>query len=255
MSNVTSLNTQKDVSYNPVEWANKKSLPESAIILKAKGQTPNHNSLIQAILADKPTITTGCAGTGKTFTTFNLGLQALARNEYRKIVLFRNTISVRDDGFLPGTEKEKNAPYEEPYKLIVQETFNKNNPEDYYELIKKNLFEFKSTRFNQGITLHDAFIIVDEAQNLNYDELYNIFTRLGQGCTIHFCGDYKKQIFLKKEQSGFEKFINVIKSSERLNEFFHFTEMTPDDIMRSDMVRDFIIADHEYDFNQQKQKK
>lgn len=208
--------------------------------------TENHLKLISAIENQKNTISNGMAGSGKTFIALNLGIQQVLEQLYDQVIVFRSTVSVRDNGFLPGTEKDKNAPYEKPYQDILNETFNCDSIELYNKLVSDYKFNFQSTAFNQGRTFHNKFIIVDESQNLTYEELYNLYTRVGRNTVIHFCGDYKKQTFLRKEKSGFEKFIKVINSSERVKSRFECVEMGFDDIVRSEEVKDFIIADYEF---------
>ncbi len=226
------------------DFKNKISLNQ--IYIKAEPIKENHKKTIDAINSGKLTIISGCAGTGKTFMALNLGIQKVLNKEFDKVVIFRNTVSVRHSGFLPGTEEDKNAPFEAPYKSILQETFNCYHHEFYPLLKSKGLIDFRSTAFNQGVTLDRCFIILDEAQNLNYEEIYNVFTRAGNGTVIHFCGDYKKQTFLRNEKSGFEKLINIIKSDEDLLSEFEIINMTTDDIVRSKLVKKFIIADYNY---------
>lgn len=241
-NNIHQLPTEKSLSFD-----NKKKFNVSDIKVKARPVTKNHAAIINAIESGKKTINYGTAGTGKTFITLNLALQQLADKQYDQIIIFRSAVGVRDDGFLPGTDKEKMAPYEEPYQEIVKETLGTNNP-NCYNWIRDTLklLDFRSTRFNQGVTFHRTFMIVDEAQNMTYSELFNLATRLGENSTIHFCGDYQKQNFLKKGESGFEKFINVINSDEATRKHFCITKMTSGDNMRNDFVRDFIIVDEKY---------
>tara|TARA_B100002019_G_C21272471_1_gene603157 strand:- start:2873 stop:3619 length:747 start_codon:yes stop_codon:yes gene_type:complete len=242
-------NTNNVHSINEAEALNnKKKLGMAQIKNKAYGKTANHQKIVDAIHADKKTINFGAAGTGKTFIPLNIGLQQVASGKYDQVIIYRSAVGVRDDGFLPGDDRKKIEPFEEPYMQIVQETFDVSSNEAYYWLKEKiNAIAFRSTRFNQGITTYRKFMIVDEAQNMTYKELFNLLTRLGEGSTIHFCGDFKKQDFLpEKEKSGFKLMIDVIKSSQKLMDQFEITQLTPSDVMRNDFVKDFIIADYDY---------
>lgn len=218
----------------------------------AQGIKENHTIAIKSLQEDKFLILDGCAGTGKTFMALNVGLQKVLLGMYSSIVIVRNTVPVRDNGFLPGTLEEKTAPYEAPYQSIIQESFNCFHPEFYSTLKAQGIIKFKSSSYNQGITEDNAFIIVDEAQNFNYEELYNSFTRVGKNTVIHYCGDYKKQTFLKKEISGFTKFIDVVKSRPSLFKHFEHVTMTTEDIVRSEIIKEFVIADYEYIDNNNK---
>lgn len=224
-------------------------LRASDIVFKAEPIKKNHLKAINGFKEGKNLILNGCAGTGKTFIALNLSLQSiLSSKEYEKVVIVRSIVPVRDIGFLKGDKEEKCSEYEKPYINICAETFGSSG--FVYERLKEQgLLEFHSTSFNQGITLHRSLVIVDEAQNMNYLELYNIITRLGEGSRIFISGDFTKQNMLNKNNkdvSGFEKFINVIKFSKKLSNQFCFVDMGVEDIVRSELVKDFIEADFNY---------
>ena len=205
------------------------------IRMMAQGITDNHKKTIEGFKRGKNLILDGCPGTGKTFMSLNLSLQkVLEGSEYDNIMIVRSIVPVRDIGFLKGSEEEKCAVYEAPYLNICTETFD-SGAVVYEKLKKQGIINFQPTSFNQGITLHRTLIIVDEAQNMNYSELFNIFTRMGDHSRIFFCGDYKKQNMLnknKRDESGFEKLISVINSFDKLKDQFVHVEMTKDDILK-----------------------
>jgi predicted ribonuclease YlaK len=222
------------------------------IKVSARPITENHKKAIDGFLNGKNLILEGCPGTGKTFISLNMSIQKILEgSEYERVMIVRSIVPVRDIGFLKGSEEEKCAAYESPYLNICTETFD-SSAVVYEKLKKQGVIEFQPTSFNQGITLHRTLIVVDEAQNMNYAELFNIFTRMGNHSRIFFCGDYKKQNMLNKnrrDESGFERLINVINSHEKLKNQFVHVEMTKDDIVRDEIVKDFIEADFEYDEN------
>lgn len=232
----------------PIESRNGK-IRSQDIKVVAEGITKNHTKAINAFKEQKNLILTGCPGTGKTFITLNLALkEALESSTIDQVLIVRSIVPLRDIGFLPGDKKEKCEDYESPYRNICAETFDANIMV-YNKLKEQGVIDFQPTSFNQGITLHRTLIIVDEAQNLNYVELFNIMTRLGDESRIFFCGDYKKQDLLansKKESSGFEHLINIINSKEKLKKRFERVDFTKDDCVRSDLVKDFIEADFDY---------
>ena len=175
----------------------------------------------------------GVAGTGKTFVACYLAFDDMAKREYEKLVIIRSAVPTRDIGFLPGNEKEKASVYEEPYKDIAIDIFGRG---DAYQILKtKGLVEFMTTSYIRGITLRNATIVIDECQNMSFHELDSIITRVGQGCRVILCGDFRQSDL---KNSGMNEFLTVIKRME----CFDFIEFGIDDIVRSEFVKQYIIA-------------
>ncbi len=175
----------------------------------------------------------GVAGTGKTFISSYLAFDDMAKGEYEKLVIIRSAVPTRDIGFLPGNEKEKASVYEEPYKDICIELFQRG---DAYEILKtKGLVHFMTTSFIRGVTLRNAVILIDECQNMSFHELDSIITRMGQGCRVIFCGDFR-QADLQK--NGLKDFVRVLKAMNA----FDFIDFEIKDIVRSDFVKQYITA-------------
>jgi phosphate starvation-inducible protein PhoH len=140
-------------------------------------------------------------------------------------------------GFLPGEKEEKEAAYMDPYISTVNELFN--DKEGWKKMISFKNIEFITTSFIRGITLNDSVIIVDEAQNCNYHELCSIITRVGKNCKLILCGDYYQSDFVKEsDKSGLYSFINIINNMKS----FDHIEFSWKDIVRSGLVRDFIMT-------------
>lgn len=200
----------------------------------------------QKIVLNNPSsnqVLSGCAGTGKTFLSSYLAYKALTTGEFAKIIYVRSAVSTRDIGFLPGTEAEKMAVYELPYKEITNELFDRAGT--YDDLKKKGTLEFLTTSFIRGTTLKDSVVIVDEIQNMTFHELDSVITRYGQNCRYYFCGDFRQSdLKSNKERLGILDFLNILKMME--NDFV-YTEFTEDDIVRSDLVRRYIIARNKYE--------
>jgi phosphate starvation-inducible PhoH-like protein len=175
----------------------------------------------------------GLAGTGKTFISSYLAYHDIEREYLSNLVIIRSAVPTRDIGFLPGTDKEKSAVYEEPYKDIATELFDRG---DAYEILKqKGLVQFMTTSFIRGLTLRDSCIIVDECQNMSFHELDSIITRVGENCRIIFCGDFRQSDLKRNELLGWLKIL-------RRMEEFDFIEFGVEDIVRSDFVKKYIIA-------------
>lgn len=188
----------------------------------------------------------GTAGTGKSFISLYLALQECLESDiYRKVYIVRSVVPSRDMGFLPGNQKEKIKVYEQPYYSICTELFGRG---DSYDLLKqKNKIEFISTSFLRGTTFSDCIVVCDEIQNLNWQEIYTVLTRIGHNTKIVICGD-TNQIDLIKEQSGIDKLKRILDKTKN----FELINFTINDIVRSRFVKDFIISCEEY--NQFKSK-
>jgi len=179
----------------------------------------------------------GSAGTGKTFISLYLALEAVFNKEYEKVIIVRSAVPTRDMGFLPGTQEEKEDAYTAPYKAIVNDLFEDSDA--WTKLTSGKQIEFLTTSFIRGITLKNAIVIIDESQNCTYHELCSVITRLGEDCRFIMAGDYYQSDFTRKgDQNGISYFINIIKNMRA----FDHIEFKWEDIVRSGFVRDFIMT-------------
>lgn len=191
----------------------------------------------------------GSAGTGKSFLSIYLSLTSILaeQSRYKKLIIVRSTVPARDQGFLPGNNKEKAKVYEAPYYAIFTELFGRG---DAYEYLKtKNVVDFISTSFVRGITLNDSIIVVDEMQNMDWGELCSIITRVGKNCKVLFCGDFKQSDFRFKEKESkddINKFMRVLKN---MKNDFEFVDFKIEDIVRSKMVKNFLISVENLGYN------
>lgn len=178
----------------------------------------------------------GTAGTGKTFLSLYLSLNDIYETQkYNKIIIIRSAVASRDIGFMPGNMKEKTSYFEQPYHQIMSNLYGRD---DAYTILKnKRIIEFMTTSYVRGITLDDSIIVVDEMQNFTEEELHSVLTRVGKNSKIILCGDLS-QNDLKKEKTGFSLFVKIIK---KMNSF-SMVEFGIDDIVRSGLVKEYIIA-------------
>jgi phosphate starvation-inducible PhoH-like protein len=110
----------------------------------------------------------------------------------------------------------------------------------YGNLKAQETISFWSTSFIRGTTFDDAILIIDECQNLNFHELDSIMTRVGDNSRIIFCGDAAQTDLIKtNERNGILDFMRIM---EQMNEQFSMIEFGVDDIVRSGLVRDYIIT-------------
>lgn len=221
---------------------NRKANVQQEVVLEKQTFAPlteNQAKAFQAWKRNQHLMLLGSAGSGKTFLALNFACEAIERKQQTKIIIIRSIVSARDPGALPGSLKEKSKVYEAPYAPIVEQLYDKR---DAYDLLKsKQQIEFTTTSFLRGITFDDSVVIVDESQNMNFHELNTIMTRVGENTKLIFCGDTRQDDLTSerfKETSGLRQFAKII---NRINEFTTIT-FTTDDIVRSDLVKKYIIA-------------
>ena len=186
----------------------------------------------------------GVAGTGKTFIALYHALEEVLdkQNTFEKVVIVRSAVPSRDIGHLPGDEKEKTEVYTEPYVDICRTLFNRQDA--YQRLIEQGHIQFLITSFVRGITLDDSIIIVDECQNMTDMELNSIITRVGDRSKIIFCGDFRQtDLYKKTDLSGLKKFMVI---ADMMPSFKNI-EFGVEDIVRSPLVKEYILARLEYE--------
>ena len=152
-------------------------------------------------------------------------------------------MATREIGFLPGDHEDKSSLYQIPYKNMVKYMFEMPTDADF-EMLYGNLktqetISFWSTSFIRGTTLDNAIVIVDECQNLNFHELDSIITRVGENSKIMFCGDgVQSDLRNNNERNGISDFIKIITRMES----FAVVEFELEDIVRSGLVKEYILA-------------
>lgn len=186
----------------------------------------------------------GVAGTGKTFIALYKALEEVLdkSNPFNKIILVRSSVQSRDMGHLPGDVDDKMEIFRQPYIQICNTLFSR--PDAYQRLAEQGHIDFISTSFIRGMSFDDAIIIVDEMQNMNFDEIDTVMTRVGYRSKIIWCGDYR-QTDLKKagDKSGLLKFFDI---AYHMSSFTR-VEFTVNDIVRSSLVKDYIMAKLKYE--------
>ena len=165
------------------------------------------------------------------------------KTPYEKIYIVRSLVSTREIGFLPGDHEDKSSYYQIPYKHMVKYMFQMQD-DAAFEMLYSNLkaqgtIDFWSTSFIRGTTFDNSILIVDEFQNLNFHELDSIITRVGENSKIMFCGDASQTDLTKtNERNGIVDFMKVIRAMPS----FEMIEFGIDDIVRSGLVKEYIIA-------------
>ena len=214
-------------------------------LLDIESITDNQKKLFDSYSEGKHLVAYGTAGTGKTFISLYNAISDILDEStpYEKIYLVRSLVSTREIGFLPGDHEDKADIYQIPYKNMVKYMFQMPSDADF-EMLYGNLkaqdsIKFWSTSFIRGTTLDNAIVIVDEFQNLNFHELDSIITRVGENSKIIFCGDASQTDLVKtNDRNGIHDFLNILRKMPS----FDIIEFGIDDIVRSGLVKEYIIA-------------
>lgn len=183
----------------------------------------------------------GVAGTGKTYIALYNALEDVLshKSEQDHIVIIRSAVSSRDIGHLPGDEKVKTEIYTQPYVDICSELFPQKKGWAFRKLQDQKVVSFMVTSFVRGLTLDNAIVIVDEAQNMTDMELNSVFTRLGKNSRVIFCGDFRQTDLTKKhDMSGLKKFLRIVDHMPS----FKLVEFDINDICRGEIVKEYLIA-------------
>jgi predicted ribonuclease YlaK len=187
----------------------------------------------------------GVAGTGKTFCALYKALEEVLdkSNPFKKVIVVRSAVQGREIGHLPGDVNEKMEIYQQPYVQICDTLFGRKDA--WERLSEQGYVEFISTSFIRGMSFDDAIIVVDEMQNLTFEEIDTVITRVGHQSKIIWCGDYRQTDLNKKksDMTGILKFFDIAMHMRSFTKI----EFTVEDIVRSSLVREYIIAKLKYE--------
>lgn len=209
-----------------------------------KALTENQALAIDHYLKGRDIALLGCAGTGKTLLASYLALRTVLdkQTETERIIIVRSAVQSRDQGFLPGDLQQKMEVYENPYHDVF--AYLLNRPSSYKDMKEAGIVTFTSTSFLRGMTHDNAVIIFDECQNAIFREIDTVITRTGKNSRIIMVGDTKQNdlVYKKNEQSGLPRALEILK---RMDYPFGLVEFKVDDIVRSDLAKEWIRACHE----------
>ena len=209
-----------------------------------KPRSPNQAQYINNIVTHDITFGIGPAGTGKTYLAVAAAVDALERQEIRRILLTRPAVEAGEKlGFLPGDLSQKVDPYLRP---LYDALFEMLGFERVEKLIERNVIEIAPLAYMRGRTLNDAFIILDEGQNTTVEQMKMFLTRIGFNSKAVITGDITQIDLPRNVKSGLRHSIEVLNGVDGLSfNFFHAT-----DVVRHPVVARIVQAYEK--FEQQK---
>jgi len=185
-----------------------KSIPKGNIKFQIT-LSEEQKSAKQSMLHHPYNFIVGKAGSGKTLLACQVALDMFFKRMINKIIITRPTVSTEDNGFLPGSEKEKMEPWLVPIRSNMRKVYNK--PLILEKMENNEDIELVSLAHFRGRTFENSVVIVDEFQNLTRSQLKMALGRLGKGSTMIFCGD-NQQIDLKDK--NYSAIVDVSKITE-----------------------------------------
>jgi phosphate starvation-inducible PhoH-like protein len=213
----------------------------SAIIHTAQGKpiTPrsqNQYRIVEAVTHHDLTFVIGMAGTGKTYLSMALAIQALKRREVEKIIITRPIVETGESlGFLPGYLEEKTAPYLYPIYDALDDMISTEKRKYYQEI---GIIEVVPLAYMRGRTLHNAFVVLDEAQNTTTKQMKMFLTRMGVHAKFVITGDPTQIDLPHSKQSGLLEAMEVLQSIPEIG----FVYLQEEDIVRHRLIKSILEA-------------
>lgn len=223
---------------------------DDIIIYGAKGmpikpRTSNQKRLVDAIFNSDMVFALGPAGTGKTYVAVAMAVRALKNKQVKKIIITRPAVEAGESlGFLPGDLKEKIDPYLRPIYDALDDMIPSEKLKFYQE---KNVIEIAPIAYMRGRTLHNAFILLDEAQNTTTMQMKMLLTRMGPNSKMIVTGDRSQIDLPRNQKSGLIEAAEVLRGIDGIS----IIELESRDVVRHKLVKSIINA---YEKNEGKDK-
>ena len=210
---------------------------------QVRGRGPNQQHYLKSIAEHDVSFGVGPAGTGKTYLAVASAIEALERDQVRRIILTRPAVESGERlGFLPGDLAQKIDPYLRP---LYDALYEMMGFEKVARLMERNVIEVAPLAYMRGRSLNESFIILDEAQNTSVEQMKMFLTRIGFGSKVVVTGDVTQIDLPKGQQSGLRQVIDVLKDVDGLG----FSFFNPKDVVRHPLVMRIVEA---YDAHDEK---
>jgi len=201
-----------------------------------KPRTPNQAQYIAHVLDYDISFGIGPAGTGKTYLAVAAAVDALEKQQIRRIVLTRPAVEAGEKlGFLPGDLSQKVDPYLRP---LYDALFEMLGFEKVEKLIEKSVIEVAPLAYMRGRTLNDAFIILDESQNTTIEQMKMFLTRIGFNSKAVITGDITQIDLPRHQKSGLRHAIEVLSEVDDIS----FNFFKSEDVVRHPVVARIVNA-------------
>jgi phosphate starvation-inducible PhoH-like protein len=212
-------------------------------VIKPRGA--NQQRYVKAILDNDINFGVGPAGTGKTYLAVACAVDALEREQVRRILLVRPAVEAGEKlGFLPGDLAQKIDPYLRPLYDALYEMLGF---EQVAKLIERQVIEIAPLAYMRGRTLNNSFIILDESQNTTLEQMKMFLTRIGFGSTAVITGDITQVDLPRGTRSGLAHVIEVLRDVPGIS----FTHFKPKDVVRHPLVQRIVEAYDRFEARQQ----
>jgi phosphate starvation-inducible PhoH-like protein len=204
------------------------------IVIKPK--SPNQRKLVDASFKNDLVFALGPAGTGKTYIAVALAVRALKNREVKRIIITRPAVEAGENlGFLPGDLQEKLDPYLRPIYDALADMVPSEKLKFYQET---RVIEIAPLAYMRGRTLHDAFVLLDEAQNTTSEQIKMFLTRMGPNSKVIITGDQTQVDLPSRQKSGLKEALAVLKDVKGIG----VVNLSGKDVIRHKLVKSIIEA-------------
>lgn len=216
---------------------NDRHLTVGNIKVNLKCKTEGQKELVKAIRENDLIICSGPAGCGKTHIAVAEALRELNLNKkYKKIVLIKSVKQLKGEevGLLKGDLKEKMEPVIKSFKNKFTKILKSEN--HYQNLVAQGFVEYEPIALLRGLDFDESIIIVDEVQNVSYDNIKAVMTRLGENSKMILLGDEDQIDRSRKGDSSLPIMMKLFSDSKHIG----CVELTTEDVVRNPLVREII---------------
>lgn len=238
-----------DVEGVPFEEANRDQVivfGNKGLIIKPK--SANQRKLIESATKNDLVFALGPAGTGKTYIAVALAVRALKNREVKRIIITRPAVEAGENlGFLPGDLQEKLDPYLRPIYDALQDMVPAEKLKYYQET---RVIEIAPLAYMRGRTLHDAFVLLDEAQNTTSEQIKMFLTRMGPNSRVIITGDQTQVDLPVRQKSGLTQALEILKDVKGIG----IVKLSGKDVIRHKLVKSIIEAYEKDEFAKEQRK-